>query len=226
MSPGHTEPGLQADWRLFCFSFKLGTKRTNSHITRPPSSESATMLRADKVIPAGHWSGAPADTVVLDFDGRYRRRVTMTGVGGLVFLLDLAEAAMLRGGDGLAPRGRTRGRSGRRAGTAGGTPGRRRAHADPRRLAPWQPPSADRDTAEGAAHPARSRHRGDGRGSRGAGDRARGAVQPGRRGLCARPRPARSRMATAIITITERAPSTVMAMTRPSPRRRSCASRP
>jgi urease accessory protein len=59
------------------------------------------MLRADKVIPAGHWSGAPADTVVLDFDARYRRRVAMTGVGGLAFLLDLAEAAMLRGGDGL-----------------------------------------------------------------------------------------------------------------------------
>jgi urease accessory protein len=59
------------------------------------------MLRADKVIPAGHWSGAPADTVVLDFDERYRRRVAMTGVGGLEFLLDLAEAAMLRGGDGL-----------------------------------------------------------------------------------------------------------------------------
>ncbi|HEY1864147.1 MAG TPA: urease accessory protein UreE [Roseiarcus sp.] len=59
------------------------------------------MLRADKVIPAGHWSGSPADTVVLDFDERYRRRVAMTGVGGLKFLLDLAEAAMLRGGDGL-----------------------------------------------------------------------------------------------------------------------------
>jgi urease accessory protein len=59
------------------------------------------MLRADKVIPAGHWSGAPADTIVLDFDGRYRRRVAMTGVGGLEFLLDLPEAAMLRGGDGL-----------------------------------------------------------------------------------------------------------------------------
>jgi urease accessory protein len=60
------------------------------------------MLRADKVIAAGHWAGAPADTVVLDFDERYRRRVAMTGVGGLAFLLDLAEAAMLRGGDGLS----------------------------------------------------------------------------------------------------------------------------
>ena len=59
------------------------------------------MLRADKVTPAGQWSGAPADTVVLDFDERYRRRFVMTGVGGLEFLLDLAEAAMLRGGDGL-----------------------------------------------------------------------------------------------------------------------------
>ena len=59
------------------------------------------MLRADKVIPAGHWSGAPADTVVLDFDQRYRRRVAMTAVAGLEFLLDLTEAAMLRGGDGL-----------------------------------------------------------------------------------------------------------------------------
>jgi urease accessory protein len=60
------------------------------------------MLRADKVIAAGQWSGAPADTVVLDFDDRYRRRLAMTGVGGLAFLLDLAEAAMLRGGDGLS----------------------------------------------------------------------------------------------------------------------------
>jgi urease accessory protein len=59
------------------------------------------MLRADKVIPAGQWPGAPADTVVLDFDERYRRRFAMTGVGGLEFLLDLAEAAMLRSGDGL-----------------------------------------------------------------------------------------------------------------------------
>jgi urease accessory protein len=70
-------------------------------MTRPSKPESVKMLRADKVIPAGHWSGAPADTVVLDFDGRYRRRVAMTGVRGLEFLLDLTEAAMLRGGDGL-----------------------------------------------------------------------------------------------------------------------------
>ena len=59
------------------------------------------MLRADAVVPAGSWSGTPVDSVVLDFDERYRRRVVMTGVGGLSFLLDLNEAAMLRGGDGL-----------------------------------------------------------------------------------------------------------------------------
>jgi urease accessory protein len=59
------------------------------------------MLRADRVIPAGAWKGEPADSVVLDFDERYRRRFVMTGVGGLAFLLDLTEAAMLRGGDGL-----------------------------------------------------------------------------------------------------------------------------
>jgi urease accessory protein len=70
-------------------------------MARPSKPESAMIQRADKVIPAGHWSGAPADTVVLDFDQRHRRRVAMTGVGGLEFLLDLAEAAMLRGGDGL-----------------------------------------------------------------------------------------------------------------------------
>ena len=59
------------------------------------------MLRADQIVPAGDWAGEPADSVVLDFDERYRRRIAMTGVGGLAFLLDLPEAAMLRSGDGL-----------------------------------------------------------------------------------------------------------------------------
>jgi urease accessory protein len=39
---------------------------------------------------------------VLDHDDRYRRRLAMTGVRGLEFLLDLPEAVMLRAGDGLA----------------------------------------------------------------------------------------------------------------------------
>jgi urease accessory protein len=59
------------------------------------------MLRADTVIPAGGWSGEPTDSVVLDFDERHRRRVAMTGVRGLGFLLDLPEAVALRAGDGL-----------------------------------------------------------------------------------------------------------------------------
>jgi urease accessory protein len=62
---------------------------------------SREMQRADKVFAAGAWTGEPADSVVLEFDERYRRRFVMTGVGGLAFLLDLPEAAMLRGGDGL-----------------------------------------------------------------------------------------------------------------------------
>lgn len=59
------------------------------------------MLRAISVIAAGAWKGEPADSVVLDYDERHRRRVAMTGVRGLGFLLDLPEALMLRGGDGL-----------------------------------------------------------------------------------------------------------------------------
>jgi urease accessory protein len=60
------------------------------------------MQHAHSVRPAGSWSGEPADSVVLDYDDRYRRRVAMTGVRGLAFLLDLPEAVMLRAGDGLA----------------------------------------------------------------------------------------------------------------------------
>jgi urease accessory protein len=59
------------------------------------------MLRANSVIPAGAWSDEPTDSVVLDFDERHRRRVAMTGVRGLDFLLDLTEAVALRAGDGL-----------------------------------------------------------------------------------------------------------------------------
>jgi urease accessory protein len=59
------------------------------------------MLHAHSVRPAGSWSGEPADTIVLDYDERYRRRIAMTGVRGLAFLLDLPEAVMLRAGDGL-----------------------------------------------------------------------------------------------------------------------------
>ncbi|MEO8320369.1 MAG: urease accessory protein UreE, partial [Bradyrhizobium sp.] len=42
-----------------------------------------------------------ADTVVLDFDDRHRRRMAMSGTRGLEFLLDLENAIALRGGDAL-----------------------------------------------------------------------------------------------------------------------------
>jgi urease accessory protein len=60
------------------------------------------MLRATSVQAKGTWNGDIADTIVLDFDERHRRRVVMRGVRGTEFLLDLPEAVMLRGGDALA----------------------------------------------------------------------------------------------------------------------------
>src|SRR5690606_35632406 len=59
------------------------------------------VIRAVRVFPAGGWSQVATDRVVLDFDRRHRRRLAMTGERGLDFLLDLAEAAALRHGDGL-----------------------------------------------------------------------------------------------------------------------------
>ena len=59
--------------------------------------------RATSVIAAGTWPEAEArDTVIVDFDDRFRRRKLYTGEGGLAFLLDLAEARVLKDGDGLA----------------------------------------------------------------------------------------------------------------------------
>jgi urease accessory protein len=59
------------------------------------------MIRATKVRAQHRWTQAPADTVVLDFDDRHRRRMAMTGTRGLTFLLDLENAVVLRGGDAL-----------------------------------------------------------------------------------------------------------------------------
>lgn len=59
------------------------------------------MIRAVSVYPAGLWSKAAADAVVLDFDARHRRRIAMTAKGGTEFLLDLPEAVALKHGDGL-----------------------------------------------------------------------------------------------------------------------------
>src|ERR1700752_95960 len=59
------------------------------------------MIRATEVRGQYRWTETPADTVVLDFDDRHRRRMTMTGTRGLKFLLDLENAVALRGGDAL-----------------------------------------------------------------------------------------------------------------------------
>jgi urease accessory protein len=59
------------------------------------------MIRATRVLGQHRWTQAAADTVVLDFDDRHRRRMAMTGTRGLEFLLDLEHATALRGGDAL-----------------------------------------------------------------------------------------------------------------------------
>jgi urease accessory protein len=59
------------------------------------------MIRATKVLGQHRWKEAAADTIVLDFDDRHRRRMAMTGTRGLEFLLDLESAIALRGGDAL-----------------------------------------------------------------------------------------------------------------------------
>jgi len=60
------------------------------------------MRRASEVRKAGTWNAATAiDRVVLDADERHRRRITLAGERGTVFLLDLPQARALRDGDGL-----------------------------------------------------------------------------------------------------------------------------
>ena len=60
------------------------------------------MIRATKVLSAAHWDRAKeTDKIELPHEGRHRRRVAMRGAGDTVFLLDLAEATLLRDGDGL-----------------------------------------------------------------------------------------------------------------------------
>jgi urease accessory protein len=59
------------------------------------------MLRANEIIRAGLWGGMAADVVRLDYDLRTRRRISLRGVNGLMFLLDLASSPVLRAGDGI-----------------------------------------------------------------------------------------------------------------------------
>jgi urease accessory protein len=58
-------------------------------------------VRVTSVKQASSWPGDAVDSVVLDYNDRHRRRMTMTGTRGLSFLLDLPEATFLRHGDAL-----------------------------------------------------------------------------------------------------------------------------
>jgi urease accessory protein len=60
------------------------------------------MKRALQIKAAGDWQqDAAVDRVVLDADGRFRRRMLLTGESGTVFLLDLPRPTPLHEGDGL-----------------------------------------------------------------------------------------------------------------------------
>jgi urease accessory protein len=59
------------------------------------------MKRASEIKPRGQWDGNAADAIVLTFDQRWRRRITLTTRGGETFLLDLPQAYVLRSGDAL-----------------------------------------------------------------------------------------------------------------------------
>jgi urease accessory protein len=74
---------------------------TGSREENASKKEDFRMIRATQVLGQHRWTEPPADTVVLDFDDRHRRRMAMTGTRGLAFLLDLENAVALRGGDAL-----------------------------------------------------------------------------------------------------------------------------
>jgi urease accessory protein len=59
------------------------------------------MVRAQSLKPRGTFSERPADTIVLDFEARHRRRLAFETTHGIAFLLDLPETVRLRDGDAL-----------------------------------------------------------------------------------------------------------------------------
>ena len=59
------------------------------------------MIRAIHCEKSGSRHGLIDDEVSLDFDQRWRRRITMTGARGLEFLLDLEKPTRLAHGDAL-----------------------------------------------------------------------------------------------------------------------------
>src|SRR5258708_35548420 len=69
-----------------------------SAVENASKREAKRMIRATRVLGQHRWSEPAADTVVLDFDDRHRRRMAMTGTRGFGFLRDLGNAAALPGG--------------------------------------------------------------------------------------------------------------------------------
>ena len=62
---------------------------------------SSNPLRVVDVFEPGGWSGPVADRVTLDYEGRHRRRIVLTGDRGVRFLLDFAHSRLLPGGAAL-----------------------------------------------------------------------------------------------------------------------------
>jgi urease accessory protein len=61
------------------------------------------MIRATTVVPrAAVRPERVADRITLDHGDRHRRRIALTGAGGLAFLLDLEKAAVIEDGDAVA----------------------------------------------------------------------------------------------------------------------------
>jgi urease accessory protein len=60
-------------------------------------------MRCHHILPAGTWDSSSAiDRVLIDYDDRHRRRILLRTASGGELLLDLAQTARLRDGDGLA----------------------------------------------------------------------------------------------------------------------------
>ncbi len=57
---------------------------------------------AAEILPAGSWDNdQQVDSVLIDYDGRFRRRIVLTTVGGAEVMIDRPQAVRLRDGDGL-----------------------------------------------------------------------------------------------------------------------------
>ncbi len=76
--------------------------RTSGNIADGAAVFSVLTKRANAIIRAGNWqTDVQVDTVSLDYDRRFRRRLRFITAGQQEILLDLPEAAHIRGGDAL-----------------------------------------------------------------------------------------------------------------------------